>query len=498
MKKSKLVIFSTIVFLSSIPLAKAASVSISANANTVTSGSSVTFYVTINNAAAWQLTGSGTGSTSGCSLGDEGTGDSGTGENTTKTISVTCPTSSVGQVSFAVSGNITSSDMSTVNVSERKVVVVQAPREKDTNNDLASLSIEGFELTPAFDKDTLEYSVSVPTTTDKVVINASKDSSYSTISGTGEVAVNEGANVFEVKVVSETGIEKSYKITVNVEDENPIEIKINNEKYTVIKNAKNLEIPEAFETKNTTINGIEVPAFYSEITKIILVGIKDENGNIFLAMKKDDNTYEIYHETKSDQLDLLIKDIQEKDGYIKTKITINGVEYNCLKTDENSDYALVLATNLITGQDDTYVYDKKTNSFIIYTEEQPKIDEDELVKYKDAIFYLVIGLGFTIFLIIILIITRPKRRKTNKKKVKKVEPKQAPSEPQEEKNTEEEPVKEEPVEPVNEETDLSEFTVLPEKEEVEDTLENKDEEMEETMFNILEDDHKRKKRKKKK
>ena len=78
--------------------------------NTATSGGKVTFYVNIQGAGSWQLTGKGTGATSGCSLGDQGTGDSGSGKNINKTLSVTCNATNVGQISFAVSGNISSVD----------------------------------------------------------------------------------------------------------------------------------------------------------------------------------------------------------------------------------------------------------------------------------------------------------------------------------------------------------------------------------------------------
>ena len=44
-----------------------------------------------------------------------------------------------------------------------------------------------------------------------------------------------GTNAFEIVVKAQNGAEKVYKLTVNVIDENPIEVTIDNKKYTVVR-----------------------------------------------------------------------------------------------------------------------------------------------------------------------------------------------------------------------------------------------------------------------
>ena len=118
----KKIYFGVGMFLLMISQANAASISVTSNSNYVTSGGRVTFYVNIRDAGAWQLSGSGTGATSGCSLGEQGVGDTGTGRNGNKTLVVTCNATSVGQISFYVSGNVTdASSGKSVDVSGRKV-----------------------------------------------------------------------------------------------------------------------------------------------------------------------------------------------------------------------------------------------------------------------------------------------------------------------------------------------------------------------------------------
>ncbi len=509
-----------IMLLSCIKVVNAASVSVSASSNYVTSGSGVTFYVNISGAASWQLTGYSAGATSGCDLGDQGTGDSGDGSNVNKTLSVYCKATSVGQISFTVTGNITSSSNGDVgsskDVSATKTVTVQAPRQLDSNNNLGSLEVEGYKLSPAFSADTLEYSVEVPSTVNSVNIIASKASSYATLSGNGKKEVNEGANLFEVVVTSETGVAKVYKVTVNVKDNNPINIKIGNVDYTVIKNTKNIVKPELYEETKITINDIEVPAFYNENTHITLIGVKDKEGNVRLAIyNAEKNTYEIYEELKSNQLILLIRNIPEvKEGYFKTNITIDDQDYECLKISDNSDYAILYATDLLTGEEDYYIYDVKTNSYVRYTDENLVPLKNELAKYKEVILYLGIGLGVVVFFLFLSLITRPKKMKKNKEKINNIDkPIKSKKEKKQKKTieTESEVKNDDIVSLEKEETkdddkkqsqkdalqSVEEAAMIIEqfeKKALRKTKKEKEDVKEETMYDIFEDDKKKKRR----
>ncbi len=486
-----------ILLVSCIKVVNAASISVSASSNYVTSGSGVTFYVNINGAAAWQLTGYSAGATSGCSLGDEGVGDSGTGNNVNKTLSVYCPATSVGQISFTVTGNVADASGNAIDVNGSKTVTVQAPRQLDSNNNLASLGVEGYKITPDFSADTLDYSVEVPSTVNDVNITGSVASDYASIEGTGKKGVNEGANLFIITVTSETGIPKEYKLTVNVKDENPIKINLNEEEYTIMKNAKNIIKPELYEQTTIKINNIDVPAFYNETTNITLIGVKDSKGNVRLAIyDKDKNTYELYEENKSDQMILLIRSINEvKEGYIKSEVKIGDVLYDCLKINEDSEYAIIYATNLITGIDDYYLYDSKENSYVRYSEEQLEPLKNELNKYKDVITYLVIGLVILLFLLLISIITRPKKNKIKKEKKKikkeeKIEEKKEEVIPKKTTKKSKEQTQKEAIESVEEATKIIENF---EKKSKDKKIFKEDEE---EMYDIFEDDRKRKKKNK--
>lgn len=231
--KKKLIILLALFLPISVEAAGKASISASSS---VEVGSSVTATVTLQNTAAWNIKIISAGSTSGCSqsFADATT----TGQNTTKRLSVTCKATSVGAISFTVSGDITSADGANSNVSLSKRVTVTEVRPKSTDASLQSLGIDGYELTPVFDKDKLEYAATLPSTVNKINITAKANESHANVEGIGEFEVTEGINTFNVVVTAENGAQQTYVINVNVEDTNPVEIKIGKKNIPLSKMLK--------------------------------------------------------------------------------------------------------------------------------------------------------------------------------------------------------------------------------------------------------------------
>ncbi len=487
----------------------------------VESGSSVTATLRLNNVASWSVHINSSGATSGCS--STFADATANGQNTTKYLTVTCRATSTGQIGFTVTGDATSSDGATINVSGSATVTVTPPREKDTNNYLKSIGVTGYELTPEFSKETLEYSVTVPNTVEKVTLTAEAESTYANVTGIGEVEIVEGANSFEIKVMSETGVERIYKIIVNVEDENPIHVTIDNENYTIMKNIKTLETPRMYESTTVTMNELEIPAYYSEISKFTLVGVKDNKGDaLFAIYDKTKNTYSLYNENESSQITLYLKPLTEElKGYHKTKMTINNQTQEVYLSDNNDDVVVVYGMNIETGESDYYFYDKENKTFLKY-QDNSKVYEEQLENYKMLILVFA-GVAILFFFIsLILLVRKPKYKKQVKKEVKeepkikqikttelkkekkkknkkeeqkeKESPKEVPKDSQEKPSPKKKKSKEDALEQVSQAAkmieDYEKTMRLSKKE-----LEAKKEEMktEETMYDILGDDKKKKK-----
>lgn len=421
MKKFKLLFYFIICFFFIKNVSAAApTASISVSSSSVTSGQSVTAYVKVNNFTTAKIKIDSAGATTGCSYNNIIQSD--TGENITETIPVTCKASGQGVINISYTVTALNKNYEQANLSGSKSISVNPPREKDTNNYLKSIGVTGYTLTPEFNKDVMEYNVEVPNTVDKVTLEASPESGYANISGIGEVEVNEGANVFEIKVTSETGAERIYKVNVNVKDENPINVSIGDANYTIMKNVKNVEAPATYEATTVKIEDMDIPAFYSEVTDFTLVAVKNQTGDVSFAIYNEEkNTYTLYNENVSDQLYLYILPIsEEKEGFGKAKVTIDEQSYDALKAD-NADVYLVYATNILTGKNAYYVYDQTNNSYTLYDDSLLSSYIEQQEQYKMVILGMGGALIVGILIIAILLLRKPKQKKIKEKTSEKAQ-----------------------------------------------------------------------------
>lgn len=283
------------------------------------------------------------------------------------------------------------------------------------NNYLSSLEIEGYELSPKFNKNTLEYTVSLPKETYNIKLNAKAEDSKSKISGLGDLTLVDGENKLEVKVTAENGNVKTYIVKAIVEEPNPIKVTIDGKEYTVVRKKDGINIPTNYRETTVDIQGESVLAFYGEITKYNLVALKDESSNIELYIyNPNDESYKIYKELKFNSINIYPYQLEENkiiNGYEKSKMTINGMEVEVL--DDKKNYPIVYGMNLNTGEVYYYTYDAKENTLQRYNSEVTS----KLGKENKKFFYVSVGLGSLCILelMIMIIILAAKNNKNNKK-----------------------------------------------------------------------------------
>lgn len=402
MKKIKYLIITLLALSFNISSAYASSATLSTNASTIENGRSVTATLTLRNVAAWNVEIASGGSTSGCTK--KFVGDTGDGKNATKTFTVTCKATSIGRINFFISGDVTSADGTNKKISGSRNVTVVKPREKSTNNKLSSLSVKGYELSPAFDSNTNSYAVSIPSTIKTITIEASKADRYASIEGVGEKEVSSGINNFDVVVTSETGVSNIYKIVVNVEDLDPINVTINDKQYTVVKEKENLVKPELFEDTTVTIGEYEIPAFTSEVTNLTLVGLKDEVGNISLYLYDNDN-YKPFNEMLTTRLNVMFLNMETPiENFTKTTININGESIIAYK---NDFLTIVKALNLANGKEELYTYDEDEKTLQLFNE---KAFQELLVINQDIYIIIYILSAAIVVLLLISILLYKKSR----------------------------------------------------------------------------------------
>jgi len=403
MKNIKLITIFLISFFIGISVANA-SATLSVNRNSIEVGQSVTATVRVTG-AGWDIRITGTGSTPGCS--DRIVGDSGTGRDVARTFTITCRSNSTGTINFTLSGLIAPAAGGTRNVSGSSSVRVNPVTPKSPINNLTSLSVHGFEISPAFDKDVLEYSVSVPANTETITIEGTREHNGSTVTGLGDIEVEEGLNRLEIIVTAQTGDVKTYILNVTVEEADPIIVIIDGRTFTVVRQIAALTKPATFTETTVTIEGEEVPAFFSEATGIYLVGLRDEDDNIALFIfNKEDNSFERYNEINASRIILnIMKAPNIPRRWSESTCTINETEVVCYRFNKNSDFVLLYGMNMETGNLGFYIYDQKENTLQRYNE--------AFIKALDQ--YLIItgvfGLGLLISIVLHILMSRKKKVK---------------------------------------------------------------------------------------
>lgn len=343
-----------------------------------------------------------------------------------KTYTFTFKTLKSGTTKLSVDGYraYVSSDLSALSLSANTKqirIITQAELEASysKNNNLSALEVEGFTLTPEFKTDILEYSVVVPENTKEVNIKANVQDKRASVNGIGTQTVNPGANKFSVVVRAQSGAEKTYVINVEVKDENPINVAVNGKNYTVVKIKENLPAASLYTETTININGFEIPAYKNDNTNLVLVGLKDEEGNISLYIyNKDKNEYQEYNEIGVNKITIYpLTSNEEIKGYKKDTITINGVKVDGYYYTKDSDYVIIYGINVETGDKGFYMYDKKMQSLIKYNDEYI-IDLNKKIELYS---YIIIGFSGVFILMIIIMIALAKKRCGKQKKQKPIE-----------------------------------------------------------------------------
>ena len=429
-----------ITFVAFIPKVLAADFSISATSNTVTVGNTISLRI---DGTASGLTGRFNISTSNASVASISSSNIWI-ENNVGTVTISAKSAGTAVITVSPTDGISDKNANEPKLSPRSITITvnakQNPpvnnsgsntytpqKTKSSNNFLSSLTIDNLKLNEEFDKEKLEYTLTIPAETEKIKINAQLADSNAKVSGIGEQKVSIGLNTFEIVVTAENGSKKTYIIKATLEELKPIEVTIDKEKYTVIRKRKDLpKISDYNVEKNITIEDNIIEGYYNEKLKYDLVGLKDATGKINYYIYKN-NKYILYNEhtfggTTLEILDKKVSNLKKTSfTYDEAKITsYQEVKMNLIKNTyalDNNDitgnqFYLFYAKNVETGKEYLYQYDaleKTVQRYNLEVLDMYKMNSDTYYKYL-IISILVIGI-----LLITLSITLIKNGKNNRK-----------------------------------------------------------------------------------
>ena len=268
--------------------------------------------------------------------------------------------------SYAIKVNVTAKQTETKPETKPNKPTKPTQDTRSQNNELDTISVDGYELTKIENEKT--YILNVSNGVDKIVINATAKDEKATVTGAGEKNLEIGENSFEIVISSESGkkniiiVKVTRKDAYYIEDlkdalnssDSQIDIILNANKITkdIINSIKNnnkiISFDKYDENKlllyswlinskkiknsnefNTNINitenndkldkltnyanglyiSFEHKGDLPEGTKVkLFVGNKYKNGDLL-------NFY--YYNEKDNKLELIKKDITVKDGYVE-------------------------------------------------------------------------------------------------------------------------------------------------------------------------------------
>ena len=397
MKKRLKVILSSIAFLMTISLLQlpvyAAGFSVSKSASSVAPGGTFTVSVSVSGEGRFNFSASnGTVSSSSQWIAGSGSVSVKAGSSGTVTVSVTASDVSANDGETVISGthsvsvtinapasggNTTNSNNSnsgsTTNNTDTTTQQTEEKKEetkKSNVNTLASLTVSAGELSPAFDGNNTNYEVNVDAKVTSITIDAKATDAKASVSGTGEHALQVGANTLQVVCKAENGSTKTYTITVNVDETPQFYLKLNKQKLGVVRNVKDLGIPESFEATTIKIEENEVTAYHSNnMNKTILYLVNEKGEKNFYLYDEKEGVTSIFIPVTVLGRNVYIIDVKKDDVKVDhtkfNKIQIDNNTFEGWTFTDDKNYSLIMVMNQ-KGEKVIYQYEATENTLQLY------------------------------------------------------------------------------------------------------------------------------------
>ena len=212
---------------------------------------------------------------------------------------------------------------------------------KSSNNYLTELSVKGYELTPTFDKQTVNYSIEEEIDEHSLEINAVADDERATVSGTGNVSLQTGENNLRIEVEAENGVKRTYFIKCNkkIEDE-----ELTLSAITLLAVSTDGSTQEIFLNKEISDDVFEYSCdVYSDVNKI-QIETTSEKSDANITITGNENLKE-----GQNTITIALKDNSGKETIYKIQVNKQYSKISETKTEKNNSniVPIIMAVLLI-------------------------------------------------------------------------------------------------------------------------------------------------------
>lgn len=271
-----------------------------------------------------------------------------------------------------------------------KTYTIKVNKKVSQNNYLSSLIVQGYEITPNFDKTNQgPYIVNVNSSVNNVIVDATAEDEKTTITGIGNVSLKSGQNIIKVSTISEDNNERIYTIIVNKSQNSDSTLKdiiINNGVLVPTFNSNILEYTVNIDKDINNVNVIGIPTVSSsivtgngnydldnEITEVSLVVVSEDTNK---------TTYKIKFIKEVDKSSK-IKNLIVKDGKLTPSFESITTSYNI-----NVPYEVTSLNMEVLLEDSEATYKIEGNSNFVVGNNLVKIIVTSSDLNSETIYYI--------------------------------------------------------------------------------------------------------------
>ncbi|MCL2869638.1 cadherin-like beta sandwich domain-containing protein [Candidatus Saccharibacteria bacterium] len=179
-----------------------------------------------------------------------------------------------GNSDFVVGMNTVTIDVTASDGTTTATYTLNVNRQLSANNYLSYIDLSDGTLSPDFTKTAVNYSVTVPNSTNLITVSGEAESTTSTVTGMGTKVLAVGNNVVDIVVTSSTGISRTYRL--NVERQKNADNLLNS---LIVRNTNDSNIQQLLPTFNSATNTYNVMGEQSQ-QSVELIAIPANPGSV--------------------------------------------------------------------------------------------------------------------------------------------------------------------------------------------------------------------------
>lgn len=241
-----------------------------------------------------------------------------------------------------------------------------------SNNRLASLTVNGQDLNPAFSPYVTEYSLTLSADTTKVTIDGSTESYYASVDGLGEydVSYKKENYDFKITVTAESGLTQQYVIHLTISSDPVLFTEVDGVQLGfVLKDLDQLKAPEGFEMQEASFQGKTITVFSHDGFPFSLVYLQNDAKKADWYCYQDGTVTGIFRSLVINKSKYYYagvnEDIKNQEGYTFATLNVVGEKIDGWKVDgEKNASKVMLYLYDANGNADYYVYDTDDQTMV--------------------------------------------------------------------------------------------------------------------------------------